>query len=109
MSIAGTVALVTGVSSGVGRGIATEFVRQRASVVGTGRRTDLGKELERTPRDAGGAFAFVAGDVRSTEDCETAVRRAVEDFGGLDILVNNAGIEGEITEFVGGCNVTRPP
>ncbi len=35
---------------------------------------------------------FVRGDVTIEEDCATAVRKAVEAFGGLDVLYNNAGI-----------------
>ncbi len=97
--IEGKVAVVTGVSSGVGRGIAAEFARMGAKVVGMARRAELGATLERDERDARGEFAFVAGDVRRTEDCEKAVQRAVDAYGGLDVLVNNAGIEGEVKDF----------
>lgn len=99
MSITGRVTVITGVSSGVGRGVAAEFARQGALVVGMARREDLGKALEREVRDLGGELTFVAGDVRSTDDCDRLVRTAVDLYGGLDILINNAGIEGELKPF----------
>jgi NAD(P)-dependent dehydrogenase (short-subunit alcohol dehydrogenase family) len=99
MSIEGKVALVTGASSGVGRGIARVFASKGARVVSMARRHDLGMQLEKEARDAGGELTFLRGDVRSRGDCEAAVRTAVDTYGRLDILINNAGIEGDIVDF----------
>ncbi len=74
-------ALVTGCSSGFGRDIALEFLRQGWNVAAT----------MRTPReDIEGAFVTKL-DVRDRGSIESAVSDTVERFGSLDVLVNNAG------------------
>jgi NAD(P)-dependent dehydrogenase (short-subunit alcohol dehydrogenase family) len=99
MSMEGKVALVTGASSGVGRGIARVFAGKGARVVAMARRLGLGVQLEETVRDAGGELTFIRGDVRDRADCDAAVQTAVDTYGRLDILINNAGIEGDIVDF----------
>jgi NAD(P)-dependent dehydrogenase (short-subunit alcohol dehydrogenase family) len=83
----GKVAIVTGGSRGIGRGVVERFMAEGASVLATARR----------PPDkampAGNDLAFVAADVARAEDATEIVAQAVERFGGLDILVNNAGIQ----------------
>jgi NAD(P)-dependent dehydrogenase (short-subunit alcohol dehydrogenase family) len=91
----GKVALVTGVTSGLGRGTATAFVRRGARVVGTGRRNDLGRDLEAELRSDGCEFTFVSGDVTDVADCERMVEATVDAYGRIDVLVNNAGFEGD--------------
>jgi NAD(P)-dependent dehydrogenase (short-subunit alcohol dehydrogenase family) len=91
----GKVALVTGVTSGLGRGIATAFVKRGAQVVGTGRREELGHEVETDLRSGGGTFSFVTGDVTVVADCQRMVQATVDKHGRIDVLVNNAGFEGD--------------
>jgi NAD(P)-dependent dehydrogenase (short-subunit alcohol dehydrogenase family) len=91
-SLANRVALVTGSSSGIGRGIAEHFAALGARVLVHGLEVEAGERIAAGIRDRGGDAAFAAGDVADEAVCRGLVRTAVERFGGLDILVNNAGI-----------------
>jgi NAD(P)-dependent dehydrogenase (short-subunit alcohol dehydrogenase family) len=84
------VAIVTGGTRGVGRGIAHRFAEEGASVVLTGRAEDLGRKVEREIRDAGGKALFVRADLSAEEDCRNMVEVAEREFGPLTTLVNNA-------------------
>jgi len=96
------VAIVTGASSGIGRGIAVTFAREGARVVVADIQEEprRGKYHETEPRPPtaewiaahGGTAAFIATDVSSPEQIADMVSFAADRFGGLDILVNNAGI-----------------
>jgi short-subunit dehydrogenase len=90
--IAGSRAIVTGASSGIGRAIALQLAREGADVVITARREDrlraLASEMEKLGRRA----PFVAGDITSAEVRGRLISVAGSELGGLDILVNNAGI-----------------
>jgi dihydroanticapsin dehydrogenase len=87
MKLSGKVALVTGGSRGIGKGIAALFVKEGAQVVITARdHTRLQKTAEEL-----GVFA-IAGDTRKETDVQNVVKKTIEKFGKLDILVNNAGI-----------------
>lgn len=86
-SLANKVALVTGSTSGIGRGIAEHFASLGARVVVHGRTDARGREIaERLGRDA----VFVAADLADVEACRHIVRFTVERCGGIDVLVNNA-------------------
>lgn len=92
--IDGTVAIVTGGSSGIGRATAERFAEEGASVVVGDVMEAEGEETVRRIRDAGGEATFVKTDVSSDEDVKNLVDTAVETYGQLDFAVNNAGIEG---------------
>ena len=83
----GKVAIVTGGSRGIGRGIAKAFVDSGAKVLITARKVD---GLEQTAAELGPEVAWYAGHVGREEDGEACVAAAIERFGALDILVNNA-------------------
>ncbi len=83
----GKVAVVTGGSRGIGRGIAKVFVDSGAKVLITARKAD---QLEAAAAELGPDVAWYAGHVGREEDAEAAVAAAIERFGSLDILVNNA-------------------
>ena len=95
----GTVALVTGASSGNGRAIALRYAREGAAVVCADLTPDAiaGSWEESTPTheliaETGGRALFAACDVADGEQVVAAVAQAVDAFGGLDIAVANAGI-----------------
>ncbi len=92
--LGGKVAIVTGATSGMGRGIAELFAHEGAAVVVGGRSAERGNEVVMHIRQAGGRADFVAGDIATIEGNAALVSHAVNAFGGLDILVANAGILG---------------
>jgi 3-oxoacyl-[acyl-carrier protein] reductase len=79
--------LVTGGSSGIGRGIAELLVARGAKVAVSGRNAERLREAA----SAIGAHP-VAGDVGREEDAVRMVRESVDALGGLNVLVNNAGV-----------------
>jgi NAD(P)-dependent dehydrogenase (short-subunit alcohol dehydrogenase family) len=84
------VALVTGSSSGIGRGIAEHFASLGATVVVHGRDERETLAVRERIRAAGGNAASCIADLADVEACRGVVRFAVEQFGGVDVLVNNA-------------------
>lgn len=95
MGIEQKVIVLTGVTSGLGRGMARDFARRGAKVVGAGRRRELGDHLVRELADADLEMRFVQTDVSVVEDCERLIEAAVEAHGRVDVLINNAGVVGE--------------
>ena len=91
-SLAGSVAIVTGASSGIGRATAIALGEAGAAVAVAARRADrLDEVVARIRRDGGRALA-VATDVADREAVFALVERAAAEFGPADLLVNNAGI-----------------
>ncbi|MFJ9539242.1 SDR family NAD(P)-dependent oxidoreductase [Streptomyces sp. NPDC101225] len=88
----GTVALVTGASSGIGHATALELAREGASVALVGRREDRLTGLAGDITDAGGTALVVPADITDAQAAGDAVERTVEHLGRLDTLVNNAGL-----------------
>jgi NADP-dependent 3-hydroxy acid dehydrogenase YdfG len=91
-SLTGTVAIVTGASSGIGEATARRLAEHGASVALVARRRDRLDALALEIEDAGGIALAVEADISDRAQAEGAVRRVVERFGRLDILVNNAGL-----------------
>ncbi|MGW0883740.1 SDR family NAD(P)-dependent oxidoreductase [Streptomyces sp. NPDC002671] len=88
----GTVALVTGASSGIGHATALELAREGASVALVGRREDRLTDLAAEISDADGKALVVPADITTAQAAAEAVERTVENLGRLDTLVNNAGL-----------------
>jgi 3-hydroxybutyrate dehydrogenase len=84
------VAVITGGTRGIGRGIAEAFLAEGAKVVISGRSPEKGKQALEEMGNSDRAW-FIAGDARDQHDTEALIDGAVDRFGGLDILVNNAG------------------
>jgi NADP-dependent 3-hydroxy acid dehydrogenase YdfG len=90
--LAGTVALITGASSGIGAATAIALAGQGASVALAARRKDrLGELAERIQGDGGAALVLEA-DVTDEEQATGTVQRTIAELGRLDTLVNNAGV-----------------
>jgi NAD(P)-dependent dehydrogenase (short-subunit alcohol dehydrogenase family) len=98
MNLAGRSAIITGANQGLGRAIATSFVRAGANVLLVARGEQLLRQVERelTPlaNQKEQVVCSVAGDVSNPESCQTIVRRARDGFPNVTVLVNNAGVYG---------------
>lgn len=91
-SLTGSVALVTGASSGIGRAVALELASAGSTVVAGARRGDRLSDLAQEIKALGGRCEPVHLDVSDEDDCRSVVRNAAASFGSIDILVNNAGV-----------------
>ena len=87
--LTGTVALVTGASSGIGAATAHALAAEGASVALVARRKD---RLEQLAAELGGAAFAVEADITSAQAAGAAVEQTIARFGRLDTLVNNAGL-----------------
>jgi 3-oxoacyl-[acyl-carrier protein] reductase len=85
----GRVALVTGGSRGIGRGIAAELAAAGAEVVLTARTREA---AEAAAREIGERVRGVAMDVSDDESVASATRELLDAYGMIPLLVNNAGI-----------------
>jgi 3-oxoacyl-[acyl-carrier protein] reductase len=91
----GKVALITGASRGIGRGIALRFAKEEAKVgLVFHQRQKEAEETGRIIRERGGECIVLQGDVSLINDVDRFVSHTLEIFGRIDILVNNAGIGG---------------
>ncbi len=92
MGLSGKVALVTGGSDGIGKGVATSLCAEGAKVVICARRIEVLESAAEEIRTATwGEVTPVAADVTKQEDVENLFDVIAEKYGRLDILVNNAG------------------
>jgi NADP-dependent 3-hydroxy acid dehydrogenase YdfG len=87
----GTVALVTGASSGIGEATARALAGEGASVALVARRADRLSTLADELAGAGATTLAIAADITDQAAAPAAVQQAVETLGRLDVVVNNAG------------------
>jgi len=88
----GTVALVTGASSGIGEATARVLAGSGAAVALVARRRERLDQLAGEITGSGGRALVLETDVTQREQAEAAVERAVSELGRLDIVINNAGV-----------------
>jgi NADP-dependent 3-hydroxy acid dehydrogenase YdfG len=91
-SLEGTVALVTGASSGIGYATARLLASQGAAVSIVARRKERLEQLAAEIEEAGGRALPIEADVSDHDQAARAVERTVSELGRLDTLVNNAGV-----------------
>jgi 3-oxoacyl-[acyl-carrier protein] reductase len=92
LDLTGTIALVTGASSGIGAATASTLADLGASVaIGYHRNKKGAQETRDGILRAGGAAIVVAADVRQGDEVRALVAQVVGELGPIDILVNNAG------------------
>src|SRR5260221_2963377 len=88
----GTVALVTGASSGIGAATARTLAQQGGAVALAARREERLDQLTQDIARDGGRALVLATDVTDKTQAQAAVARTVAELGRLGILVNNAGV-----------------
>jgi NAD(P)-dependent dehydrogenase (short-subunit alcohol dehydrogenase family) len=91
-AFAGTVALVTGGTSGIGLELGRQLARRGASVVLAGRRLEIGEAEAAALRAAGGEAEALRLDVTDAAAFESLVQDVARRHGRLDYLFNNAGV-----------------
>ena len=90
----GFAAIVTGADSGIGRAVAVLFAREGADVAIVYLDShDDAKETKARVEAEGRRCLLIAGDVKDSSFCESAVAKTVETLGRLDVLVNNAAYQ----------------
>ncbi len=87
---AGTVALITGGSSGIGRATALSFARDGAMVVIASRGAERGEAVRHELEALGAEAEFIPTDVSQSDQVEFLMSRTIARFGRLDYAFNNA-------------------
>src|SRR5215216_531084 len=97
MSLKNKTILITGASRGIGKAIALRLAAEGANIVIAAKSVEENAKLGGTIfsaateiEAAGGKALAVQCDIRSEEQIDNVVNKAVEKFGGIDIVVNNA-------------------
>lgn len=90
IDLSNRVAVVTGGTRGIGRGIAEAFLAAGARVVLSSRSAEKGR-VALAEIGAGDRAVFIAGNVQNRDDVENLIAQTISTFGRVDILVNNAG------------------
>ena len=86
------VAIITGASQGIGKGMEETFSKAGAHVACVSRNKDNLKSVADSLIENGGAASFYTCDVSSLDAFQNTIKEIVENHGSVDILVNNAGV-----------------
>ena len=109
LQLGGKVALVTGGSLGIGKGIARVLACEGAEVAICARRKDvLEATADEIRRECGRPVLAIPADLTRREDAENFVRGAARHFGRIDVVVNNAGLGGTSSEMRASSVSFRP-
>ncbi len=90
--LVGKVALVTGGTSGIGKVTMEALCENGASVAFTGRRKQLGEEIEESLQDQGYKVIYLQSDLREISEVDQLIQDTVATLGSLDVAFNNAGV-----------------
>ncbi|HEY0263061.1 MAG TPA: glucose 1-dehydrogenase [Granulicella sp.] len=94
MKVKGKIALVTGGSRGIGRGIVEVLAEEGSDVaINYVESSEQAEEVADAVRALGRRAIIVKGDVSKRADVEAMIDKTWSELGPIDILVNNAGIE----------------
>ncbi|MCO4316371.1 SDR family NAD(P)-dependent oxidoreductase [Phyllobacterium sp. 21LDTY02-6] len=104
LELDGKIALITGSSKGIGKGIAQGLAREGATVIVHGRDKIATEEVAHNIVNQGGRAYAVFGDLTNDDEVEELVQDAQAFIKPVDILVNNAGGSGDPEEW----STTRP-
>lgn len=91
MDFTGQVVLITGVSKGIGKQLATDLAARGATVVGCGRSRGQLQETLLEMRQMSPSSAVHICDVSDPEQVDDLIQKVLSEFGKIDILINNAG------------------
>jgi NAD(P)-dependent dehydrogenase (short-subunit alcohol dehydrogenase family) len=91
MRLKGKVAIVTGSSKGIGKGIAEAFAKEGCKVVINARAKERAEQVASIICGRGGEAIAIEADVTQRKSAENMVEQTIKAFGRVDILVNNAG------------------
>jgi NAD(P)-dependent dehydrogenase (short-subunit alcohol dehydrogenase family) len=94
MLLDGSVAVVTGAGTGIGREIALRTAAEGADVVLTGRSTAAMEDVADRVRSGGRRALVLHMDLQEPASIEAAATAAQDEFGRVDVLVNNSGVGG---------------
>lgn len=95
IDLKGKTALVTGVSSGIGQGVAKVLAMAGCTISGCAREGENSEKaiaFQQIVQAQNGQGLYTSCDVTRFEDLEKLAERTVDIFGGIDILVSNAGV-----------------
>ncbi|XP_069993820.1 3-oxoacyl-[acyl-carrier-protein] reductase FabG [Penaeus vannamei] len=95
LGLKGKVAIITGATSGIGRGCAVDLAREGCYIAITGRNVSALQEVSKLCYEAGvpeGKVLSLEADLSKDEDCKRVVSSTKSHFDRIDILVNSAGI-----------------
>jgi NAD(P)-dependent dehydrogenase (short-subunit alcohol dehydrogenase family) len=95
IDLSGKTVLITGVSSGVGQGVAKIMAKAGCNVVGCGRSSEDSngaREFLKSLNVEKANGIYVSADISSQEDRDSLVHKAIKRFNGIDILISNAGV-----------------
>ncbi|QAT50732.1 SDR family oxidoreductase [Caproiciproducens sp. NJN-50] len=92
----GKIAVITGASRGIGKGIAMKFAQEGAVTVLVGRRLFALREVQSEIQAAGGKASCIAADVTIDSQVTDLAGAVIKEYGRIDILINNAGISKEM-------------
>lgn len=98
VNLDGKVAIITGATSGIGRGMAYMFAQNGASVVVNGNSEERGMAVVDEIVAQGGKAIFIKADVSNKQQTEALAERTIQEYGKIDILINNAGINIDVKD-----------